>query len=589
MKLINCYIENFGKLHNFKYDFKDGLNIIKENNGFGKTTFATFIKSMFYGLDYKINVKAEKSERKRYTPWQGGNFGGNICFEIDGKKYRIERFFGKKPTEDTFVLYDLETNLESKDYTENIGEEIFKINKSGFERSTYIPQGQIEIEMEDSINAKLSNVLESDNDVNSSDEALKILNDSKKVYIKDRGNTGVINDKKDKLNFLERKLENSKSDEEVFETKKRKLEENIKEINELEAERENLQTKLSKKIEQGRKEAKKEVYQNILNRFNSAEENVNTLNKYFEENLPKEKDSKKHENILKICFAFSIVFLSLGIVLIAIQKLIPLSIIAIILSVIIFIYQQNEKAKLSNLKTKISMKKQEYETYLKEYKGIKEEKEKFEKENDIQELIAKDELSNVSETNIKAEITNINNRIDLLVDVKNQLKNQLDILENDINENEYLENDIENLKEEIEILNKKYKILSTAEELLKQAKDKFSSNYLKDMEESFDKYLKLINKEDLDTKIDTNLDVKIDVNGSQKEIKYFSTGYKDLIYICMRFSLINTLFKDEKPFAILDDPFTNLDEEKTKEALNILNEFAKKYQIIYFVCNSSRV
>ena len=78
MKLLKCYIENFGKLHKFEYEFKDGLNIINEQNGFGKTTFATFIKSMFYGLDAGTNVKTENSERKKYYPWQGGIYGGNI-------------------------------------------------------------------------------------------------------------------------------------------------------------------------------------------------------------------------------------------------------------------------------------------------------------------------------------------------------------------------------------------------------------------------------------------------------------------------------------------------------------------------------
>ena len=57
MKLLKCYIENFGVLQNFKYDFYDGLNTIKENNGFGKTTFATFIKSMFYGLDISNKIQ----------------------------------------------------------------------------------------------------------------------------------------------------------------------------------------------------------------------------------------------------------------------------------------------------------------------------------------------------------------------------------------------------------------------------------------------------------------------------------------------------------------------------------------------------
>ncbi len=174
MKLLKCYIENGGKLHSVHYDLNGGVNVREKENGFGKTTFATYIKSMFYGLDVS---KSEKSERKRYSPWQGGMFGGNIDFEIDGKKYRIERFFGGKASEDTFKIYDLSTNLETNDYTENVGEEIFKINKEGYERSTYIPQGQIEIEMEDSLNAKLGNILEGDNDVNTSDEAIKRVSD----------------------------------------------------------------------------------------------------------------------------------------------------------------------------------------------------------------------------------------------------------------------------------------------------------------------------------------------------------------------------------------------------------------------------
>ena len=38
MNLIKCHIENFGKLQNFDYEFTKGLNTIKEENGFGKTT-----------------------------------------------------------------------------------------------------------------------------------------------------------------------------------------------------------------------------------------------------------------------------------------------------------------------------------------------------------------------------------------------------------------------------------------------------------------------------------------------------------------------------------------------------------------------
>ena len=78
MKLLKCHIQNFGKLQDFNYDFQNGLNTIKQDNGFGKTTFATFIKSMFYGLDTQANARFEKSDRKKYIPWQGGIYGGSI-------------------------------------------------------------------------------------------------------------------------------------------------------------------------------------------------------------------------------------------------------------------------------------------------------------------------------------------------------------------------------------------------------------------------------------------------------------------------------------------------------------------------------
>ena len=92
----------------------------------------------------------------------------------------------------------------------------------------------------------------------------------------------------------------------------------------------------------------------------------------------------------------------------------------------------------------------------------------------------------------------------------------------------------------------------------------------------------------MNANIDVNLNVKINELGSNKDLKYFSTGYKDLIYICMRLSLIQALFKEEKPFIILDDPFANLDENKIENAMKLLKRMSEDYQIIYFICHSSR-
>ena len=79
MKLKTIYIENFGKLKNFKLDLKPGLNIIYGSNESGKTTVMNFIKMMFYGTAGKSS-DINKNMRKKYAPWDGAPMSGYIEF-----------------------------------------------------------------------------------------------------------------------------------------------------------------------------------------------------------------------------------------------------------------------------------------------------------------------------------------------------------------------------------------------------------------------------------------------------------------------------------------------------------------------------
>ena len=139
MKLVKCYVSSFGKLKNFSYDFNSQLNTFKEDNGWGKSTLATFIKAMFYGLvSGKRNVN--ENERIKYRPWNTTErFGGSIWFEKDGKVYKLERFFGTKEAEDTVRLFDEETGKEFSK-TENLGHRLFQIDEEGFLSTTYFSQ-----------------------------------------------------------------------------------------------------------------------------------------------------------------------------------------------------------------------------------------------------------------------------------------------------------------------------------------------------------------------------------------------------------------------------------------------------------------
>ncbi|MCR5475988.1 MAG: AAA family ATPase [Lachnospiraceae bacterium] len=158
MKLINCHIENFGKLHDFSYDFTDGVNSLLQENGWGKSTLAAFIRVMFYGFDGESKRKESESERKRFAPWQGGTYGGQITFEAKGRTYRADRVFGKKADEDRFNLFDAETMKPSSDFSADLGSDLFEIDANSFERSVFIGQQDCATETTNQIQAKITNV-----------------------------------------------------------------------------------------------------------------------------------------------------------------------------------------------------------------------------------------------------------------------------------------------------------------------------------------------------------------------------------------------------------------------------------------------
>lgn len=158
MKLISCHIANFGRLHDLDLSFTDGLNTCLKENGAGKSTLAAFIRVMFYGLSGERKTEESENDRKRYSPWQGGVFGGQLTFTTRGKSYRIERVFGDRKSQDRFTLYDAETNLISQAYTENIGAELFQMDEESFRNTIFIGQQAAASSVTSDIHAKIGNV-----------------------------------------------------------------------------------------------------------------------------------------------------------------------------------------------------------------------------------------------------------------------------------------------------------------------------------------------------------------------------------------------------------------------------------------------
>ncbi len=191
MKILKCHVSSFGKLKNYTIDLNEGVNVINQENGWGKTTLCTFITAMFYGLD-SAKKSISDNERRKYKPWNSTEkFGGYIEFSWKDYLYRLERFFGNKESDDIIVLTDLKTGKQNQNVL-NLGERIFGIDKEGFCSSTYFSQKSLEVKINSKMTAKIASVIENDGGV-VLEKALKKLEEKSKIY-KKVGDKGLIPD-----------------------------------------------------------------------------------------------------------------------------------------------------------------------------------------------------------------------------------------------------------------------------------------------------------------------------------------------------------------------------------------------------------
>ncbi|MBO5928282.1 MAG: hypothetical protein J6Q32_05475 [Clostridia bacterium] len=659
MKLIKCYISSFGKFKDFSYSFKDGLNTILADNGWGKSTFACFLKSMFYGLNGTGKHSITENERRKFKPWNSiEKFGGSLEFSYKDRNFKIERFFGNKESEDSLKLFDLDNGKEVD--SSNLGARIFGLDENGFLSTVYLNQGDFKSVSNASITAKF-NSNATPEDADDFTKAVALLEKKAKDYKAQRGDSGFISQIDREIIENSKTLQSAIKAQETADLIKKDLQNLTARKEELE--KENLKLKQLSKLE-SKKEAiklKRKNYQEALaekerlfkqkesanfvlngNRVNrellkNAEESIVNLDKQTEratllkEWIAKEESAKKPVKSFfslfylfiilaftclvagAVCFAFSQIILGVS-----------LSVLLCAFVIIGFLLKgkkqtsqpvadtkeqeylsaidQINKTKLAldsflshfnlsdgNYRQKLQVLEQAENLMLELDVKIKENTFKLseiEKDSEIS-LENSEEICN----NINVEKALEKNEIDLdnvkklCLEKENSLKFYVDLY----SEIPEILSQETRLKEELEQAKERYKTIEKTLKFLKEADENLKKQYRAPLEESFNKFISLTEgSPDFNAEIDVDFNVSVMGKGAMRSKDYFSEGYKDLLEICKRFALIDVFFSDEKPFVILDDPFCNLDQEKATRSVNLLEKLSQSFQIIYFICHSSR-
>ena len=697
-----CHIAQFGKWKDADFSFSPGKNSFLWDNGYGKTSFIYFFKLMFYGVSGDRKQDLEENERKHYMPFQGASFGGRIIFRIGEKRYRLERSFGLKKSEDSFRLFDEDSGKESKDYSENIGEELFSLDAESFQRVCMISHEDLHFSMNSRMHAKLGNVAEDQEDMKKFQQVQTILKDGINALSPNRRTGNIF-----KLKMQEEELSSGLYGKEALENAVLSIEKEVLSLTEKETRRKEegkaLEAELNQRISekdslgkwmsyaQKKEEWEKAEYryENALkwyyqDRFSdipeekkallwkeemqSLQEQIHSIKKEIEkvsevsgENvdvevekeggivLPLEeasvpgasrakKDTSKNEtfgNVTKEMgqygtspvVLFALVGLGLLFVLLFFGKLfgmplgLPSALFLLLgilsLSLCFFLWWSGEQKKrtwkekqeeeegrqrklqairfasleellsrfhkledMQDLEMEAAGRKEEFLRFVEEEGGeqafslLEEKQKEWEEGPSLEESRRKLEEFRKEEEERREEIRK--KRAEREAKVRD-----LEFLE----EQERL---LEQKKEEREALEKRYNLLQKTKAYLEMAKERFALQYKEPILEAFQKYFQSICTEPLQFQMSEDLELSFVDRGLSREQGYLSEGLQDLCRFCQKLAIFDAMFREEKAFLLLDDPFSHLDEKNGARARALLEELAESRQIFYFTCSEER-
>ena len=232
----------------------------------------------------------------------------------------------------------------------------------------------------------------------------------------------------------------------------------------------------------------------------------------------------------------------------------------------------------------------DYEKELQEYRRSEQEIKAFEAKEDIPALLAlKTPEGEESLESLADEMQVLSERMEERFQTIDSYQKQLSDLQESWDNVENMQEELEALQDKTEEGLKQYELLGMTKNLLEQAKSSFTAKYTEPVMQGFRKYYRMLTGMECGNyQMDANTRLQVVEGNMPRDIGNLSLGNRDLIGICMRLALVEAMYEEQKPFLILDDPFVNLDENRTKGAMRFLAEIAKEYQVIYFTCHGSR-
>lgn len=630
MKLLDCYIEGFGKFSRQSFSFTEKEQYCEEN-GWGKSTLAAFLRVMLYGFAGERRQDELSNERKRYAPWQGGGYGGELSFQVQGKSYRLSRSFGINQGKDVFELRDGATNQISHDFSEHIGEEIFQIDAQSFARTLFIAQNDAKsMETTPLIQAKLGKISESVADLGDYDSAMDKLT-KKLAELNGRSVTAVLPALKQQMTALTEEIKQGAE-----------LDRREEELLQAQAEQKKWRARLRQEME-GRQltaaeAARLQKYDKIFTKGWPTEQELMEQIKNWQQKLAIEQKQqsnqaaaqelerqierlRKQRKIANFCLLIAGTLLAITLGLLLWQPVAAIVLAVVAGGLLLFgIFQKSrcqvnkQEQEYRQRKERAEIEKQaaivvekaamdffagygmpyqaekmplllyEWEQYRREYDALCGKRQAVEGVPVPANVRAQEQKTGVADG-----LSSFLSAAETMDDTLSEIDRQLLAIQAQREMILAAESKLMEVQTDYAAAQKKWDTLQKTKQFLEQARSLFTQKYSAPLLEAYKEYYqRLTGQAAEDYFLDADLHLTLREVGLQREISFFSTGRQDLIGFCMRLALVKVMYPHEKPFLVLDDPFVNWDQAGMEKGLRFLQEIRNEYQILYFTCHPGR-
>ena len=163
---------------------------------------------------------------------------------------------------------------------------------------------------------------------------------------------------------------------------------------------------------------------------------------------------------------------------------------------------------------------------------------------------------------------------------ESRLEEYLDNLDGDpIEQLNYAQQNFEYLKELLKHWN-------NIEKVFKAQKEKLKQSPMQDIAEHFSKYLQMISDGQVISEFPNMEKLDMEIYSKDRLLNYakLSEGTKETVSLAFRLAVLDHLFPEGGGIAIFDDPFANMDTERTAQSVALIQDFAKRHQVIFLTC-----